>query len=210
MTRVKICGITNVEDALAAVKYGADALGFICVQESPRYIDFEAAFAVMSSLPPFVATVAVVSRCEEAAMDRELYSFTAVQYYAGDCTRTITGSTAAIRACRVCDERSLDILAEQIRGVEPDALLLDTFHPDRLGGSGETFDWDLALLAKEKFGLPIILAGGLTPENAGEAVRRVRPYAVDVSSGVEASPGKKDHDKMRRFIAAVRSADEGE
>jgi phosphoribosylanthranilate isomerase len=207
MTRIKICGITNQADALAAVERGADALGFISVPQSPRFIDFGAAEAIICALPPFTATVAVVSQCNEIAFPPGIYGYSAVQYYDGDCTRTVTGRTACIRACRVRDSDSLLVLADQMRGVEPDALLLDAYHPDKLGGSGETFNWDLAVVAKERFGLPIILAGGLTPENVAEAIRRVRPYAVDVSSGVEAQPGRKDYAKLRDFIQAVRDAD---
>ena len=207
MTRVKICGITNVEDALAAVECGANALGFIGVPGSHRFISIEAADRIMCLLPPFVSTVLVISSCEEVEFPQALYTYSAVQFYRGDCSRTVTGSTACIRACRVRDVASLHALDEEIRGVRPDALLLDAYHPQVLGGSGETFNWDLAVEAKERFGLPVILAGGLTPVNVGEAVRKVRPYAVDVSSGVESSPGRKDHAKVKAFIEAVRAAD---
>ena len=102
-----------------------------------------------------------------------------------------------------------DEIAACLKVFSPHAILLDTYHKDKLGGSGETFNWELAMEAKERFGLPLILAGGLTPENVGEAVRTVRPYAVDVSSGVEAEPGRKDHAKVKAFIQAVREADRG-
>jgi phosphoribosylanthranilate isomerase len=216
VTRIKICGITNQEDAQAAVQSGADALGFILVPDTPRYVgNSDALNTLLGSVPPFVSRVAV---CQEAT-DLELRyrgAFHATQFYypVADQSWHWYSSTSLIYAARIQDESSLTRIAEalpQMSTVAGDvlisALLLDTYHKAKLGGSGETFNWELAVEAKCRFGLPLILAGGLTPENVGEAVRTVRPYAVDVSSGVEASPGRKDHAKVKAFIQAVREAD---
>ena len=207
-TRIKICGITNLEDAQAAVAYGADALGFIAVADSPRYVEPEyVASHVLPFLPPFITPVLVVKECKEESFPPALQNFGAVQFYSGDCSTTVTGTTRCLRAFRIRDEASLQEITFALKGPRPDAILLDTYHKDKLGGSGETFNWELAIKAKQRFGLPIILAGGLTAENVGEAVRTVRPYAVDVSSGVEAGPGRKDHAKIKAFIEAVRRVD---
>jgi phosphoribosylanthranilate isomerase len=202
MTRIKICGITNLEDALAAVEYGADALGFICVPESPRFVPEESLASLTGSVPPLVSRIGVYADLSGFRPMWVTY-FDAIQAYSGGFTpeRWPRG----IRACRVQDQASLDAVEGSLQGAM--ALLLDAYHPDKLGGSGETFNWDLAVEARERFDLPIILAGGLTAENVGGAVRQVRPYAVDVSSGVESSPGRKDHDKLRAFVEAVRAAD---
>ncbi|GAB4457988.1 MAG: phosphoribosylanthranilate isomerase [Armatimonadaceae bacterium] len=200
MTRIKICGVTNREDAQAAVAYGADALGFIAVPESPRYVTPEAAREAQVGLPPFTVTVVVARQ----VVDSVGYSTDAVQFYGGNPNHPMM--KRLIRVFRIRDAASLDELREFRHPVS--AFLLDTFHEAALGGVGAAFDWSLAVEAQRIAGdIPIILAGGLTPENVGEAVAKVRPYAVDVSSGVEAEPGCKDHDKLRRFIQAVRRAD---
>lgn len=216
ITRVKICGITNVEDAQAAVECGADALGFILVPDTPRYVgDAETLMTLLGSVPPFVTRVAV---CQDATTIERRWegAFQALQFYEpiADQTWHWYGWHSRIYAARIQDESSLQAITETIPMLSNvggdlmiDALLLDTYHKDKLGGAGETFNWDLAVEAKRRFGLPIILAGGLTPENVGEAIRKVRPYAVDVSSGVEARPGKKDHAKVKAFMEAVHVAD---
>lgn len=197
--RIKICGITNPEDARLAVEAGADALGFIRVESSPRYIPEADAHEIYREAGPFVTVVAVVRRVEEVGSAE----CDAIQFYEGPAPTSGKG----IRVFRIKDALSLPALAEYR---EPNtAILLDTYHEQALGGIGATFDWSLAVAAK---GLQphrrLILAGGLTPDNVAEAVRRVRPYALDVSSGVEASPGKKDRHKLRDFIAAARQAAE--
>lgn len=213
MTRIKICGITNAEDAKAAVAYGADALGFIAVPDSPRYVNSQAQFEIWDMFqsksctrtgpPLFVAPVIVVRRPDEAEDYAALY----VQFYEDPPGGTL-GGISGIRAFRVRDADSVsEIECWLASDLSAAAILLDTYHRDRLGGSGETFNWELAVAVKQLTDKPIILAGGLTPENVAEAVATVRPYAVDVSSGVEAEPGRKDHDKLRRFIRAVRQAD---
>lgn len=210
--RIKICGITNSEDARAAVDYGADALGFIFVPESPRYVGGDERLDVVWESAPLVSKVAV---CLDATdlPGRFEGTFNAIQFYKPQADQTWhwSGGHSRIYAARMRDEASLEEIETAVAHLSRadgklliDALLLDTYHKDKLGGSGETFNWDLALEAKRRFGLPIILAGGLTPDNVADAVRTVQPYAIDVSSGVEASPGRKDHAKLRKFIRAVR------
>lgn len=206
-TRVKICGITNAEDARAAIEYGADALGFIFAPESPRFVKPDMVLAqLLDSLPPFITRTAVITKLE--ALPRVILScFQVIQFYDDDffCFKNLH----CIRAFRIRDEKSLyEIDAAIDRGLNDssmkfNAMLLDTYHKDKLGGSGETFNWELAIEAKVRFNLPLILAGGLTPDNVAEAIRTVRPYAVDVSSGIEAEPGRKDHAKMKAFLQAV-------
>jgi len=203
MTRVKICGITSEADALAAVEAGADALGFMFYEASARFIAAREAAAILGALPPFVVRVGVfVNATEERVREvAEECGLDALQFH-GDETPEFCARFAGrvIKAFRVRDEESLKGLSAYPVG----AWLLDSYVPDQRGGTGALFNWDLALEAKTA-GRPVILAGGLTPENVAEAVRRVQPYAVDVSSGVESSPGRKDPAKMRAFIQAVRS-----
>jgi phosphoribosylanthranilate isomerase len=209
VTRIKICGITNLEDARAAVDYGADALGFIFVPESPRFVGAAQRMAPLSdNLPPFVARVGVClepSQIPVAVAAR----LTAIQFYSDEWPVGGGEGTDLIQAFRIEDEHSLDVIARMLKSGERSvsALLLDTYHKEKLGGSGEAFNWEIALEARARFELPIILAGGLTADNVEEAIVKVRPFAVDVSSGVEAEPGRKDHGKLKAFLQAVRRAD---
>jgi phosphoribosylanthranilate isomerase len=201
--RIKICGITNLNDALLAVELSADALGFIFYPKSPRYIPVREAANICNALPPFVTKVGVfVNEVEyeiEKAVDECLLD--ALQFHGdeppGFCQKFAAKS---IKAIRMRGEESLRVAAEY----DVDALLLDTYTDESLGGTGKTFDWSLALKARE-IGPPIILSGGLTAANVQEAIRRVRPYAVDVASGVEREPGRKDAEKLRRFIELCKS-----
>ncbi len=209
-TRIKICGITNIEDALAAVACGADALGFIRVADSPRYVDEEQVGRIVAALPPFINRVGVYHRLEDAhsVLDKSL--FDTVQFYEAEELSDFAAKIRLVRAVRVRDESSLETLKTLNDSVG--AILLDAYHPDRLGGSGAVFDWALACGAKAHCPKPLILAGGLTPDNVAAAIAAVRPYAVDVSSGVEASvneatPGRKDLAKMRAFCRAVSETD---
>ncbi|HEX5324952.1 MAG TPA: phosphoribosylanthranilate isomerase [Capsulimonadaceae bacterium] len=207
MTRIKICGNTNIEDVKAAVSYGADALGFIAVPESPRFISGPSyqrlSQAVWSNLAgPFVLPVIVAKAFELDLMEN--YSPRCLQCYEGGLAVN-DHELRLIKAFRVQDERSLKEI-ERFRG-RVHAIFLDAYHKDKLGGAGETFDWNLAVEAKKLTDKPIILAGGLTPENVQDAIAKVRPYAVDVASGVEAEPGRKDHGKLKAFIHAVREWD---
>lgn len=206
MLRMKICGITNVEDALVAVRFGTDALGFVFHHKSPRAVEPETAKSIISSIPPFVTTVGVfvdetLERIEEIA---DLTGINVIQFHGSEspefCRQV---SCKFIKAIRIRDITDLSVL-EQFK--EASAFLLDTYSPEALGGTGKTFNWEIAVEAK-KYG-NIILAGGLNPGNIEEAVRIVRPYAVDVSSGVEGpEKGRKDHEKLRLFIERARKAE---
>jgi phosphoribosylanthranilate isomerase len=203
--KVKICGITNLPDGMAAADAGADALGFVFYDQSPRAIPVEAAAALIRQLPPFVLKVGVFVNASEDLVVRAIREcgLNLLQFH-GDETPEycLQFGLMSMKAIRVRDAASLRALL----GYHTDAWLLDAYSPDRHGGTGETFNWDLALEARD-WGRPIFLAGGLTPENVAEAVRRARPYAVDVSSGVEATPGRKDHAKLKAFIQASKSVD---
>jgi phosphoribosylanthranilate isomerase len=203
MTRVKICGITNLEDALFAAEAGADALGFVFYARSPRCIALDRAREIVLRLPPFVATVGVFVN-KELNRVKEIMAHCHLDYAQlhGDETPEQVAALAprAIKAVRV--RSAMDV--ERLSTYQAVAYLLDTYHPTKHGGTGEAFDWELAVAAK-RYG-PIILAGGLTPDNVADAIKRVHPYAVDVSSGVEAAPGIKDHQKVQRFIIAAKGA----
>lgn len=200
--RVKICGITSVDDARAAVEAGADAIGLMFHEASPRNLSFTEATAISAALPPFVTRVGVFVNAEETFV-REAIAFChldAVQFHGDEsseyCARF---DTNVIKAFRIRDAASL----ANLTSYETRAWLLDSFVAGKAGGTGATFNWELAVQAKTHT-TPIILAGGLTPENVAEAVAKVRPYAVDVSSGVESAPGKKDAQRIRAFIAAAK------
>lgn len=200
MTRVKICGITNLEDARLAVEYGADALGFVFYEGSPRHVFPETVREIISHLPPFVTTVGVFVNAspQEIREVMDLAGLDVVQLHGDEPQEECSLFPRVIKAFRV---RELSDI-ERLKGYSVSAYLLDAYDPEVPGGTGQTFNWDIAVEAK-KYG-PIILAGGLTPENVADAVSRVRPYAVDVSSGVEAQKGKKDPEKMRLFIERVK------
>lgn len=186
---------------MAAVEYGADALGFVFSPESPRFVPVEAVRKIIAALPPFVATVGVFTSGNEKVIRDAIAEggLDLIQFHGPFPSAFIDSfSSRAIRVVRVSDGNSLEAMAH----ASARAFLLDTFHPELPGGSGVSFDWELALQAK-KYG-KIILAGGLTPENVEEAVKRVAPYGVDVSSGVEMRKGKKDLSKLKRFIEAAK------
>ena len=201
---VKICGITNVEDGLAAVEAGADALGFIFYQKSPRYVPIEKAAMVIRDLPAPIVKVGVFVDADEDTVYRAIREcgLNLLQFHGGESPEyCLQFGLMSMKAFQVRDAQSLSRLPD----FKTDAWLLDAYSPDKLGGTGEKFNWDLAIEAR-KLGRPIFLAGGLTPDNVAKAVRHVDPYAVDVSSGVEASPGKKDHGKVKAFIDAAKGA----
>ncbi len=204
MTRVKICGITSAEDALAAVEAGADALGFVFAPGTPRLVPPETAERIVAGLPPFVTAVGVFvdQPLEEVLRIAARCNLQAVQLH-GDEPEAFSRRIPlkVIKALRVRDVPDL----RPIPTYPAHAFLLDAFVEGQAGGTGALISWDLAVHAKGH--APIILSGGLRPETVALAVRRVRPYGVDVSSGVEAGPGRKDHQKVREFIAAVRQAD---
>ncbi|MCB2192220.1 MAG: phosphoribosylanthranilate isomerase [Deltaproteobacteria bacterium] len=199
MPRIKICGITNLDDALAACRMGADALGFV-LAPSPRQISPEQARAIIAELPPLVNTVGVFVDAPLAEVS-ELRSFCGLdwaQLHGGEDEDYATAlGRRVIKALRVSEERPPDPAA-----YPGCSLLLDTYHPQAAGGTGQSFDWGLAQdIAHDR---PIILAGGLTPDNVGRAIKQVQPFAVDVSSGVEKQKGVKDHERIASFIAQAR------
>ena len=205
MTRVKVCGITNLEDALAALEAGADMLGFNFYARSPRYVTPAAAREIIGRLPEGTSCVGVFvnepspSDVERIAREAGLG---AAQLH-GDETpaycQSLRGLTT-IKALRV----GTDYKVETAAAFDADAVLLDAYVPGERGGTGHTFDWTIATLTRES--VPqLFLAGGLTPDNVAAAVAAVRPYAVDVCSGVETSPGRKSPELIRRFVRAVGS-----
>ena len=201
---VKICGITNPEDALAAASAGADALGFNFCESSPRHVSLPMAAQISRKLPPLVVKVGVFVNAPEDLVVQAISecALNMLQFH-GDETPEYCRQFGlmSMKAFRVQDAASLD----QLSNYPTEAWLLDAYSSDKAGGTGETFNWDLAVQA-QRMGRPIFLAGGLTPDNVAEAVRKVRPYGVDVASGVEAAPGKKDLAKVTAFITSAKGA----
>ena len=204
MTKIKICGITNYDDASAAIDFGADALGFVFFKESPRNISPEKAATIIAKLPVFTATVGVFVNepREEILRIVSQTGISIIQMHGEEPPEACILPRKVIKGIRIKSIESLEPL-KRYQGLVS-AFLLDTYAPRILGGTGLVFNWEIALEAKN-FGR-VILAGGLTPENISAAVRLVRPYAVDVSSGVELEKGKKDHKKMRLFIERAKAA----
>ena len=204
-TRVKICGITRVEDAQAAAAQGADAIGLVFYRPSPRCVTRERARQIVEATPAFVATVAVFvnpAGDEVEAVIREC-GVTLLQFHGEEPPGFCAGfSRPYIKAARIRPE--LDLLKYLSPHTPARAWMLDAFHEDLWGGTGGAFDWGLVPRGMAK---PVILSGGLTIANVADAVRRVRPYAVDVSTGVEASKGIKDAAKIAAFIGAVKRED---
>jgi phosphoribosylanthranilate isomerase len=204
MVKVKICGITNVEDALQAASCGADALGFVFYPQSPRVLTPERAKEIVAALPPFVAAVGLFVN-EEPARVREVADFCGLDLLQLHGDEPAAGCSfppyRVIKALRVKNAESLTGLS----AYPVSAVLLDAWVAGAYGGTGHRFNWQMAARAAREG--TVILAGGLTPENVREAVRIVRPYGVDVSSGVESAPGRKDHEKVAAFIRNARAAD---
>jgi phosphoribosylanthranilate isomerase len=208
LVRVKICGITNSGDALLAAELGAHALGFIFYKKSPRYVTPDKVRHIIGQLPPFVATVGVFVD-EDAAAVREIASLAGLDWVqlhgreSPDYCRSL--GRRVIKGFRVKGEEIYAQLTEYQGAAQ--AFLLDAYKPGTPGGTGETFNWEIARQVN-KCG-PIILAGGLTPDNVAEAIRIARPAAVDTASGVEAAPGKKDPEKLKAFFEAIKSIADG-
>ena len=201
-TRVKICGITRIEDAEAAILAGADALGFVFYEASPRAISIATAAQIVVKLTPFVTTVGLFVNADKSNV------FDVLAQVPLDCLQFHGDESAEyceqfkrpyIKAVRVNEKTDLPSAAEHFAGAQ--ALLLDTYVKGTPGGTGQTFNWQLI---PDQFSQPIVLAGGLDSSNVGDAIKAVHPYAVDVSGGVEASKGIKDHDKINRFIHEVQ------
>lgn len=196
--KIKICGITNVQDAMVAVEAGADALGFVFYDKSPRCIEPAVAKRIIAQLPPFVLPVGVFVNHDQETI-RNIYNECGLAFAQlhGDESPAFceTLGRPVLRALRLRDLGSLLALAEYKGRMGVRGFVIDAFSSEAYGGTGQTVDWSLAReVAKAA---PILLAGGLTPNNVHEAVRQVQPYGVDVSSGVEESPGKKDPEKIR-------------
>jgi len=201
--RTKICGITSIQDAQAAVHFGADALGFVFYPSSPRYIHPSDAAAIIHKLPPFVTCVGLFVNAEHEMLKKTVSDtgVDLVQFH-GDESEYECGLSSKpwIKAIRVGEETDLAAEAKRYNGAN--SLLLDTMVRGSYGGTGKTFDWSLVPKNIDK---PIILAGGLDLENVIGAINVTSPYAVDVSGGVELKKGVKDHAKMEEFIKRVRS-----
>ena len=202
MVRVKICGITHMADAEAAVESGADALGFIFAK-SPRQITPQKAKDITRRISPFVKTVGVFVNKQPAKI-REIMDFCGldlVQLHGNEPVSVCSDlAPKVIKAFRVQGEESLLGIADFKGHVR--AILLDTYQKGLNGGTGKTFDWRLALKAK-KTGIPLVLSGGLCPDNIEEALERMNPFAIDISSGIEKMPGVKDHGRIRIFMDKV-------
>jgi len=202
--KVKICGITSLADAIACVEAGADALGFMFYKRSPRYIQPTVAAEIARQLPEHIIRVGVFVNAQVASVKAVLAvcMLDLLQFHGDEPPDyCLQFNMRTMKAFRMRDTDSLRLLP----AYETDFWLLDAYVPALRGGTGETFNWQLAVEAK-KFGRAIFLAGGLTHENVAEAVRLVQPYGVDVSTGVESAPGKKDHAKVRAFVEAAKGA----
>jgi phosphoribosylanthranilate isomerase len=202
--RVKICGVKNERDAIAAIEAGADALGFNLYPESKRYIQWETEMKWIRELPAEIARIAVIVNLApgEAARLLEMDLFDGLQLHGEEsgefCQSLVASRKPVIKAVRLT---SVELL-ERVRGYPVFGFLIDSYREGALGGTGERFDWTLlknVILAK-----PLIVAGGLTPENVADAVQQMHPYAVDVASGVENKKGLKDKRKMEDFIRAAK------
>ena len=199
---MKICGITSTEDALAAVDAGADALGFMFYEPSPRYLSVEKAADIILDLPEQVARVGVFVDADAKTVRQtiETAGLDTLQFHGNESPRYCSQfEQRTIKAFRVKDRTTLAELPDY----DTDAWLLDSYVKGVPGGTGEKFNWELAVEAK-RLGKPILLAGGLTPDNAADAVGQVSPFGLDVSGGVEASPGVKDAAKMAGFITNAK------
>lgn len=204
MFKVKICGITNFDDADMAAKLGADALGFIFAP-SPRNISPEEARDIIKKLPPFVTTVAVFVNEDEKVIKETIdYCGIDIVQLHGDESPEMCKNFMpdTIKAFRVKDESIIEDMMVYKDSVK--AFLLDTYSDKKAGGTGKVFDWDIACKIK-LLDVPVILAGGLGPANIEKALKRVKPYAVDVNSGIESSPGKKDHGLMKELFEKINA-----
>ena len=205
-TRIKICGITRPEDALAAASSGADAIGLVFYADSPRAVTVQEAKDIAQVLPPFVTLVSLFVNAPAETISDVLSQvpIDLIQFHGDEDSRFCRGfGRPWIKALRVRDSMNVAKEAAALSGAT--GVLLDAWQEGVPGGTGRTFDW---ALANEPLPLPMVLAGGLDEVNVGEAIDGLRPWAVDVSGGVESSPGIKDADKIQRFVAAVRAADQ--
>ncbi len=204
-TRVKICGFTQADDAVAAANLGVDAIGLVFYPPSPRHVSIEQAKKIIQALPAFVSVVALFVDEQEVQIRNvlEQLPIDCLQFHGDESAEACRlYNKPYMKALRVKPE--LDIMATAEEYQDAAALLLDAYHPGIKGGSGSQFDWNLI---PENCPLPVVLAGGLQVDNARQAVETVKPYALDVSSGVESSKGIKDVAKMAAFIQAIKEGD---
>ena len=203
MTKIKICGFTNADNAREAAFAGVDAIGLVFYEKSPRNVDINSAREIVAALPPFVNRVGLFVNANPSFIDEVLCEvpLDTLQFHGDegviDCTQY---QMPFIKSVRVSLDTNVAQIADDFS--QASALLLDSYNSHTYGGTGEVFDWSLACVEIE---LPIILAGGLNSDNVAEAIKQVRPYAVDASSGVESEPGVKDVDKIRAFIRQIHS-----
>ena len=203
MTKIKICGFTNADNAKEAVLAGIDAIGLVFYEKSPRNVDINSAREIVASLPPFVNRVGLFVNANPSFIDEVLCEvpLDTLQFHGDegviDCTQY---QMPFIKSVRVSLDTNVTQIADDFS--QASGLLLDSYNSHTYGGTGEVFDWSLACVDIE---LPVILAGGLNSDNVAEAIKQVRPYAVDASSGVESEPGVKDVDKIRAFIRQIHS-----
>jgi phosphoribosylanthranilate isomerase len=205
--KVKICGITNPDDARAAVEAGADAVGFVFYMKSPRYVAPKLVRTIVAGLPPFVLPVGVF-------VNEDVHAVRTIMDDCGLALAQLHGDESpsyceavgrpVLRAIRLRGRESFLALSEYKGRAQVRGFVLDAFSESAYGGTGHTVDWGLAAEAAKA--APVLLAGGLTPDNVLDAIRSVRPYGVDVSSGVEEAPGKKDHHKIRLFVRTAKLA----
>lgn len=206
--QVKICGITRPEDGAAAASLGADAIGLVFWEGSRRAVDIDGARRICDELPPFIAVTALMVNPTGAEVESVLNSLpiNVLQFHGEEtpmfCEQWRRPYIRALRA-----QAGIDLTAEAAKYPDARGFLLDAVHQGQFGGTGQTFDW---ALVPQSFSRPIILAGGLNPANVEEGICQLKPVAVDVSSGVESSPGIKDHDKMQRFIEVAKAAGIGQ
>lgn len=204
-TRVKICGLTDVEMAHVAVSHGADAIGLVFYPPSPRFIEIAAAAEIVSSMPAFVTCVGLFVNADQQDVTKaiELTGIDLLQFHGNECPDYCAGfDFPYIKALRMKED--IDLLRERERYASARNLLLDTYIPGAPGGTGESFNWERI---PQELAPEIILAGGLDPENVDSAIEAVKPYAVDVSGGVESSKGVKSAEKIEQFMRGVSIAD---
>ena len=205
-TRIKICGLTREDDLAAAVDAGVDAVGLVMVPASPRFIALQHAAMMRRRVPAFVQVVALVMDAEpdwvKAVCDALQPDL--IQFHGREALAACESAPRPYLKALAMGGADVNLVAESQRYASAAGLLLDGHGAGEMGGSGQSFDWQRAATQS---GLPLILAGGLTADNVGQAIRVARPYGVDVSSGVESAPGIKDHRKIRQFVEEVRNAD---
>jgi phosphoribosylanthranilate isomerase len=211
-TRVKICGLTRIADVQAAIQAGADAIGFVFYPPSPRAVTAAHAAALMQSVAPFVQSVGLFVDVSEAELldILKVVRIDLLQFHGHEtpeqCARLAAKANKRwIKALQMKPDVDIDAMINSYRVVGASGILLDAWHPDLLGGTGHAFDW--RRFPQSDMQCPLILAGGLTPDNVASAISQTRPFAVDVSGGVESAKGIKDDALMRQFIAAAQSAD---